>query len=194
MKFKNIDISSIYRHPYIYCMVEDHISCMRESLLSSSCAAYNADWYAWLGGLPTFCNVSCRWLSYQGDLIEPWICIQFAEHQNIECGRIGAGRCRWPWKQIPGSYWFKKKIVSRIFFARAPRMPIMVCVWAVSPLVRHFFHGSLVRRYSFYIPLHSSSITESNRTPRVITLDPGIVGGSQWRCSCTASEQCPEAP
>ncbi len=36
-----------------------HISCMRDSLLSSSCAAYNADWYAQLGVLPTFCYVSC---------------------------------------------------------------------------------------------------------------------------------------
>ncbi len=36
-----------------------HISCMRDSFFSSSCAAYNADWYAQLGALPTFCNVSC---------------------------------------------------------------------------------------------------------------------------------------
>ncbi len=36
-----------------------HISCMRDSLLSLSCAAYNADWHAQLGVLPTFCNVSC---------------------------------------------------------------------------------------------------------------------------------------
>ncbi len=35
------------------------ISCSREFLLSSSCAAYTADWYARLGALPTFCNVSC---------------------------------------------------------------------------------------------------------------------------------------
>ncbi len=35
------------------------ISCMREFLLSSSCVAYNADWYTQLGVLPIFCNVSC---------------------------------------------------------------------------------------------------------------------------------------
>ncbi len=35
------------------------ISCMRESKLSSSCAAFTADWYSCLGALPTFCNVSC---------------------------------------------------------------------------------------------------------------------------------------
>ncbi len=32
------------------------ISSMRESLL---CAAYTADWCAWLGALSTFCNISC---------------------------------------------------------------------------------------------------------------------------------------
>ncbi len=36
-----------------------YISGTRDSLLSSSCAAYNADWYARLEALPTFCNVSC---------------------------------------------------------------------------------------------------------------------------------------
>ncbi len=35
------------------------ISCMRESLLSSSCAACTADWYARLGALSTLSNVSC---------------------------------------------------------------------------------------------------------------------------------------
>ncbi len=33
---------------------------IRDSVLSSFCAAYNnADWYVRLGDLPTFCNVSC---------------------------------------------------------------------------------------------------------------------------------------
>ncbi len=36
-----------------------HHICMRESLLFSSCAACTADWYARLGALPTFRNVSC---------------------------------------------------------------------------------------------------------------------------------------
>ncbi len=36
-----------------------HISCMRDSLLSSSCAPYNAEWYVQLWALPIFCNVSC---------------------------------------------------------------------------------------------------------------------------------------
>ncbi len=38
---------------------ESIFSCMRESLLSSSCAECTADWYARLGALPIFCNVSC---------------------------------------------------------------------------------------------------------------------------------------
>ncbi len=35
------------------------ISCKRESLLPSSCAACTAYWYARLGAPSTFCNVSC---------------------------------------------------------------------------------------------------------------------------------------
>ncbi len=35
------------------------IYCMKESFLSSSCAAYTANWYERLGALPPFCNVSC---------------------------------------------------------------------------------------------------------------------------------------
>ncbi len=50
------------------------ISCMRESVLSSSCAAFTADWYASLGALPTFCNVSCPvywWIEHIYQLIPP---------------------------------------------------------------------------------------------------------------------------
>ncbi len=53
-----------------------HISCIRISLLSSSCAAYNADWHAQLGALPTFCNVSCPvylWTKHTYRLVPPEI-------------------------------------------------------------------------------------------------------------------------
>ncbi len=49
-----IYIERVLTFPSLY-----HISSMRNSLLSSSCAAYNANLYAQLGALPTFCNVSC---------------------------------------------------------------------------------------------------------------------------------------
>ncbi len=50
------------------------ISCMREPLLSSSCAACTADWYAQLGALPKFCNVSCPvylWTKHTYQLVPP---------------------------------------------------------------------------------------------------------------------------
>ncbi len=50
----DIRIECVPMFPFLH-----HISCMRESLLSSSCAACTVDWYARLGVLPTFCNVSC---------------------------------------------------------------------------------------------------------------------------------------
>ncbi len=49
-------------------------SCMMESLLSSLCAAYNADWYTQSGAPPTFCNVSYRvylWTSHTYRLVPP---------------------------------------------------------------------------------------------------------------------------
>ncbi len=48
-----IRIECVPTFPFLHC-----ISCMRESLLPSSCAACTADGYARLGALPTFCNVS----------------------------------------------------------------------------------------------------------------------------------------
>ncbi len=48
-----IRIEYIPTFPFLH-----HISYMRESLLSSSCAACTADWYARLGAQPTFCNAS----------------------------------------------------------------------------------------------------------------------------------------
>ncbi len=49
------------------------ISCMWESLLSSSCAAYTADWCARLWALPAFCNVSCPdlWTEHAYQLVPP---------------------------------------------------------------------------------------------------------------------------
>ncbi len=50
----SIHIACVQMFPF-----QHRISCMRESLVSSSCAAFIADWYARLGALSTFCNVSC---------------------------------------------------------------------------------------------------------------------------------------
>ncbi len=50
------------------------IFCMREFLLSSSCIACTADWYAWLGALLTFCNVSCPvylWTEHTYQMVPP---------------------------------------------------------------------------------------------------------------------------
>ncbi len=64
-------------HPYLLeHQVLHHISCMRDSLLFSSCAAYNADWYARLGAQPTLCNVSCTiylWTKHTYRLVPPKI-------------------------------------------------------------------------------------------------------------------------
>ncbi len=49
-----IRIECVPTFPFLH-----RISCMRESLLTSSCAACTAEWHARLGALPTFCNVSC---------------------------------------------------------------------------------------------------------------------------------------
>ncbi len=49
-----IHIGCVPMFPFLY-----RISCMRESLLSTSCAEYNADWYAQLGALPTYVHISC---------------------------------------------------------------------------------------------------------------------------------------
>ncbi len=51
-----------------------HISFLRESLLFPTCAACSADWYAQLGALPTFCNVSCPvylWTEHIYQLVPP---------------------------------------------------------------------------------------------------------------------------
>ncbi len=50
------------------------ISCMRESLLFSSCAACTAGRHAQLGALPTFWNVSCSvylWTEHTYQLVPP---------------------------------------------------------------------------------------------------------------------------
>ncbi len=50
------------------------ISCTRESLLSSSCAACTVDWCARLGSLPTFYNISCPvylWTEHTYHLVPP---------------------------------------------------------------------------------------------------------------------------
>ncbi len=49
-----IHIECVPTFPFLH-----RISCMRKTLLSSSCAACTVDWHAWLGALSTFCNVSC---------------------------------------------------------------------------------------------------------------------------------------
>ncbi len=50
------------------------ISCMRESLLSSSCTTYTADWYVQSRALPAFCNISCpvySWIEHTYRLVSP---------------------------------------------------------------------------------------------------------------------------
>ncbi len=66
---RGIHIECVQMFSFLHCT-----SCMRRSLLSSSCAACTANWYAQLGVLLTFCNIFCPvylWAEHTYQLVPP---------------------------------------------------------------------------------------------------------------------------
>ncbi len=81
LTFSNAGHSCVPTFPFLL-----RTSSMRESSLFSSCAACTADWYARLGALPTFYNVSCPvylWTEHSYQLVPRRSVVSFEKREGF---------------------------------------------------------------------------------------------------------------